>query len=362
MISQFYGRYSKTLLWMAALSLPFLMRLADSLPTNNNVETWLPGNSEVRRTYNAFKRDFGAEEVILIGVAETAADDRVIEAVCRRIDELPGTRQCLSPARLQSVMQSFGVTPEQGDARLSGFLLSDQADATKSLTGLVVLLSPEGLRDRAALVRQIDQILDYSQVRGEDVHLAGAPVVVAEMDRLGNPESNKQFFLITLMVSWCLLYLTIRQWKPCLAILGSTVWAINLTLAVVQLAGGERNFILGALPIHGDGLHDGDLHPSDSLLSIVGRSTRPAGSRCGDGLEAVPTGHLDHSHRLSLTDGQRHQSGQAVWLRGCGRLGDFTVHGTRTDTGHSESLAASQSADQSADGTIRVGRALDPGS
>ena len=104
-----------------------------------------------------------------------------------------------------------------------------------------------GLTDRAATVQAVREQLSYCQL--EDSQLAGAPVIVSELDRLGSRENNKQFFLVTLAVCLVLLYWTLRDWKLTFGILGVTVWSVNLTLATLFWTGQEMNFILGALPI-----------------------------------------------------------------------------------------------------------------
>jgi uncharacterized protein len=245
MIATFYRKFSLHLLALVLLSFPYLTFLADSLPSNNDIETWLPRESEVRANYEAFKAEFGAEEIVLIGIAEHASDDRLVEALCARIERRPEIRKCWSPERLKAVMQEFGVSHQNADERLTGLAVSESG----KLVGLIALLSEAGLNDRASTVAGIRQDLRYCQLHGDDAHLAGAPVVVAELDRLGSQENNRAFFLITLFICLCLLYYSIRQWKLTLAILGLTVWAINLTQAIIHLAGGEMNFILGALSV-----------------------------------------------------------------------------------------------------------------
>jgi predicted RND superfamily exporter protein len=46
-----------------------------------------------------------------------------------------------------------------------------------------------------------------------------------------------------------LLHYWIRNWRLTLAILGLTVWAIQVTLTILYYCGGEMNFILGALSV-----------------------------------------------------------------------------------------------------------------
>lgn len=245
MVSTFYKKYSKNILWIVVLTFPFLAIQAETLPSNNDIETWLPVESNVRCTYEQFKEEFGAEELILIGMPSDGADGPLVEAVCRRIEGLDGIRQCWSPARLQAVMEEMEVTESEIERRLKGLAVSDDG----TLIGLVALLSKEGLADRASTVADIRHQLDYCQLGGDDVNLAGSPVVVAELDRLGSRKGNKRFFLITLLISLCLLYYTIRQWNLTLSILGLTVWAIQLNLTMVKFAGGEMNFIMGALSV-----------------------------------------------------------------------------------------------------------------
>src|SRR6185369_11636492 len=285
MLSRFYHQHSKTILWMVALSFPLLAITAAAIPSNNDIETWLPKGSDVRATYEQFKRDFGVEEVILIGVERQAADDKLVESICTKLDRLPGVRKCWSPARLQAQMHELGVSEKESRERLLGLSISD-ANSGGKLLGLVALLSDPGLKDRAGTVRDIEKELDYCQLRGNELCLAGGPVVVTELDRLGGHEENQKFFLITLVICLGLLYYWIRDWKLTLSILGLTLWAIQLTVAIFCLAGGEMNFILGALSvmvmvftleacIHVLHYHKASLHEADPLAEALSLSWKP---------------------------------------------------------------------------------------
>ncbi len=245
MLSKFYNRFSIHLLCLAGLLLPYLLITGDSIPSNNDIETWLRRDSTVRSAYDDFKSRFGAEELILIGLKNEPDQERLVEAVCQRVEQLPGIRKCWSPSRMAALMSESGVTDEQIEDRLTGLSISDDG----RLIGLVALLSAEGLQDRAATVDQVREQLDYCQLSNDDVNLAGAPVVVAELDRLGNRDNNKIYFVGALLLCQLMLYAALRDWKLTLAIVGLTIFAINLTLTIVSLAGGEMNFILDALPV-----------------------------------------------------------------------------------------------------------------
>ncbi|WP_145230032.1 efflux RND transporter permease subunit [Gimesia algae] len=245
MISSFYKKYSRQLIWGVFCTLPILTIMAELLPSNNDIETWLPKDSDVRIVYDRFKAEFGAEEVVLVAVQGGLNQTSLVEATAGRIEALPTVRQCWTPQRLKSILHEFKVEPAEIDKRLNGLLMNSE----KNVAGILVLLSDTGIKNRAGTVEGIREKLEYNQLTGNEVQLAGAPVVIAELDRLGSQKNNKKFFIITLLISLGLLYYSFREWKKTLATLGLTIWAINLTTAMIYLGGGEMNFILGALSV-----------------------------------------------------------------------------------------------------------------
>lgn len=245
MLSNFYKKQSRTLLCLVALSTPFFFLQAQKLPNNNDIETWLPKESVVRAMYERFKRDFGVEEAILIGLENRELDDPLVDAVCGRLDRVQGIRKCWSPKRLIGIMQQMGVSEEEAKQRLTGLALSDKG----RMIGLIAVLSEAGIKDRKGTVAALNQELEYCQLRGKDICVAGAPVVVTQLDRLGGQAENQKYFYITLAFCLALLYYWIRNWRLTLAILGLTVWAIQVTLTILYYLGGEMNFILGALSV-----------------------------------------------------------------------------------------------------------------
>src|SRR6202011_4943256 len=111
------------------------------------------------------------------------------EAVCGRIERLPGVRRCWSPARLAALMAEGGVSSEEACSRLKGLVLSED----EKLAGLVVLFSEAGLADRAGTIRDIRRELAYCRLDGDRSFLSGTPVVVNELDRVGGAKENTKF-------------------------------------------------------------------------------------------------------------------------------------------------------------------------
>src|SRR5262245_76951 len=120
MISKFYQKYSKLILWSVALTFPWVWYQAESIRSNNDIETWLPRNTDVRQNYEDFKADFGGEEIIVIGLRQHAADPQLIEALAGRLERQPGIRDCWTPDRMQQRMEQFGVPAEEARQRLTG--------------------------------------------------------------------------------------------------------------------------------------------------------------------------------------------------------------------------------------------------
>ncbi|MFM9962502.1 MAG: efflux RND transporter permease subunit [Planctomycetaceae bacterium] len=244
MLSTFYKKHGLRLLLLSLAMLPVLHFYADAITSNNDIEAWLPENSQVRRTYEEFKTRFGAEEVILIGL-DAQLGDELIEGVVGRIERRPGVRHCWTPQRMHAVMRDLSVKDDDIAQRLSGLFVSRDGKRI----GAVVMLSEHGIRDRAGTVSDIREVLKYCQLDGDAVNMAGSPVVIAELNRLGGRESNKVFFIVSLGICAGLLYYQLRDWPLTGMILGLTVFAIQATISILRLCGGEMNFVLDALPV-----------------------------------------------------------------------------------------------------------------
>ena len=245
MISSFYQRYSLYIIGAFLLSLAVIHPLAESIPPNNDTETWLADNNQAQALYEEFRYHFGAEEVILITLDRTKYDPQFIEALSGRLEGLDEIRTVWSPSRFESLMRGFGVEDEQIPGRLKQVAVSKDG----KLAGIAALLTPLGVKDRTATMSRVTSVLEYCHLKPGDVHLAGGPVVIAELDRLGGKEANQSYFIITILICHGVLWLTLRQFVPALLILASTIWAFQLTLAIVNLCGGEMNFILDSLPV-----------------------------------------------------------------------------------------------------------------
>lgn len=244
MIARFYQQYGKLLLLGVALSFPWLYMRAEAIKSNNDIETWLPHGTAVRQAYDDFKAEFGADEVLIIGLPGQT-NPALVEAVAGRIERVPGIRSCATSERLVTRMTYLGVPEAEAQQRLVG-LVADPAGKT---TGLLAFLSEAGLKDRGGVVAGIRQAIAYCQIPAQDAALTGAPVIVNELDRLGNQHSGRPYFLLTLLISLGLLQYSLRHWGMSLSVLGLTIWGIQANQSLVAALGGEMNFIMGSLSV-----------------------------------------------------------------------------------------------------------------
>lgn len=244
MISRFFHRYYRWIIFFVVLTFPLLWWQAESIPTNNDIETWLPRNTEVRQEYERFKRDFGAEEILVIGLQQDV-DPHLIEPLARRLERLDELKIVWTPTRLRSTMMHLGVPEEEAQQRLTHLLLSP----TGAMQGLVASMSEAGSRNRASTVNKVRKALEFCGLSSNQVALNGAPVIVTELDKMGSQRANRGFFLITLAISLTLLYLSFGHSGMALSTLGVTLWGIYLTQAMLRWCGGEMNFILGSLSV-----------------------------------------------------------------------------------------------------------------
>jgi len=244
MLSTFYKKYGLRILLLSLAALPILHFYAEAIPSNNDIEAWLPENSEVRQTYEEFKIRFGAEEVILIGL-DASLGEELIESIAGRVERRPGVRRCWTPQRMREVMRELSVKENDISQRLSGLFVARDGKRI----GAVVMLSEKGIHDRAGTVQDIRDVLKYCQLDQNSFNLAGAPVVIAELNRLGGRENNKLFFLISLGICAGLVYYQLHDWSLTAMIMGLTVFSIQGTVAILRFCGGEMNFVLDALPV-----------------------------------------------------------------------------------------------------------------
>lgn len=245
MNSGFYHRNSKRIIVAVAVSLALVWNTADTIPPNNNTESWISSENIDRKTYEEFRHHFGGEELILVALERDKHSARFVESFCSRLESLDEIRKVWSPDRLSGLMSKLGVPESEHEKRLRGISISTDGE----LIGVAAILTPAGLTDRTATMRRVNEVLKYCDLSESQVRMTGAPVIVAELDRLGGKEANRQYFTLTIVICFGILWFLLKQVAPAGLILLEVIWAFQVTLAIVNVCGGEMNFILDSLPV-----------------------------------------------------------------------------------------------------------------
>ncbi len=243
MITNFYSRYSFAFLMTCLISLPVLTWYGEGLKDNNDIETWLPKNSEVRLNYEEFCRTFGDDESILIGFEKPFPAQEQLNALAGRVAGLKGVGNCWTRTQVMELMTNNEVSEETASQRLVHLLTSENGQ----FETLLVILDKAESGDRKQLLASIREQIRYCGITNSI--MAGAPVVASQLDELGSRENTKGLFVLTLVVCGLLLHLNIGCWKTSIGLMIVNVLSIQVTLSLMRILGMEMNFILASLPV-----------------------------------------------------------------------------------------------------------------
>lgn len=243
MVSRFYERHSRRILLLCLCILPVVTICGELVPSNNDVEAWLPRDSRIRREYNHFRETFGADETVLIAFEQPFPAPERIAAAARRIAGLDGVATCWTRRDLLESMLSNHVEQDSAEERLVHLMAAPDG----SLETMLVSIGQGGTKDRRKTVREIRDQLAYCQL--DRAILAGGPIVGTQLDRLGNRKNSAMLFGLTILICFGLLHLNIGCWKTSGALMVGNLLCIQLTQCSILFLGYKMNFVLSALPV-----------------------------------------------------------------------------------------------------------------
>ena len=243
MVSDFYRRQSIALLLCCLVVLPVLTFLGNQVSSNNDIETWLPRNSEIRDNYDSFCDTFGRDETILIAFEKPFPEPARLQAASDRLTGLPGVSVCWTRRRIVESMLSNQVQRATANDRLVNLLTTVNDD----LETMLVSINDHGIAHRRQTVAAIRGQLAYCNM--STAILAGGPIVATQLDHLGSRKRSSMLFLLTLVICLVLLRLNIGCWKTSGALILANVFCIEMTLSAIWATGYEMNFLMSSLPV-----------------------------------------------------------------------------------------------------------------
>ncbi len=243
MVSQFYRRHSANILLFCLAALPILTICSELVVSNNDIETWLPRNSQTRTDYDNFCRTFGADETILVAFQKPFPEPSRLTAASGRLAGLEGVASCWTRQQLMDTMMANDVSEDIAKSRLVHLM----ATPDDELETMLVSLNRHGTQNRKQVCDEVRSQLAYCQM--PHAVLAGGPIVGTQLDKLGSRKQAAALFMLTMGICFVLLHLNINCWKTSGALMLANLLCINLTMTTIWLSGYEMNFILSSLPV-----------------------------------------------------------------------------------------------------------------
>ena len=281
MAADFYNRHAKGIIIASVVVLPLLTILGEQIPSNNDIDTWLPRDSASRVAYDDFYRTFGADETILIAFERPFPKDERLAAFTQRLLGLEGVANCWSRRDVIDVMTSNSVSQSTANQRLVN-LMSTPEDRLETI---LLTINEYGSSNRSETIQRIRGQLAYCSMNNAIV--AGGPIVADQLDKLGNRQEAMFLFTMTLIICYLLLWANIGCWKTSGGLMLANILCIEATLATLWTIGMEMNFIMSCLPVmvmvfttaaavHFIGHYRQEYHRSDAVAAALKGVLRPA--------------------------------------------------------------------------------------
>ena len=245
------------LLLYAVCLLPAIVYGArEILHTNKNSPfEWVPASFLPRQEYEAFRREFGSGEVLIVSWPGCTVDSPVlsnVEANLRRPDLFrsqdgePYIEQVISgqDALRELMAEPLELTRKEALARVSGTLVG----ADGATTCAVITLTPAGLRDRDRVVRLLrNGLTNNCHVPEADQHYAGPVIDGLTVDQASN-DSLDHFAIPSAIAVFAVCWCSLRWLPGALVVVGISVYCEAATMALIHWCGGEMSALLIVLP------------------------------------------------------------------------------------------------------------------
>jgi len=244
------------LLWLkllAILPLPWIVTGVLSVrQSSGDMRQWLPDGQEAGRNYEAFRRQFGADDFLILSWPNCPPDDDRLERVAAALENRSGVsgdaliRRILTPAReIDRLTESpLRLSRETAIENLEGLLVG--RDHTAAC--MIVELSSHAREDPERTLADIRSTAEeFGPIEPDKLLIAGsvyeAAFIVSE-SRRSMRENTGLSVLAGLIVTLCCL----RRLHLTAVVVVSAVYATLLALAAVHLTGGRFNSVMIVMP------------------------------------------------------------------------------------------------------------------
>jgi len=256
MNQDFYRRHAGKILMVAAGFIPVLawgaFRAYDR--SNNQVDQWLPRDSEATALYDDFLRAFGSDEFVLVSWEGCTLTDP-------RLEEFALHLEGKGEADAATAMFAEVVTGRRAyDALLAAPLRLTRSQALRRLEGTlvgrdgrttcaVVTLSDVGDADRSAALEAIQRIAAEHGVAADDQRLGGDATIGAAIDVESQRAVNQWILVPSMALALLIAWACLRNVRLALMVFLLSEYCYALSEAVIYFTGGTMNLLLVIVPV-----------------------------------------------------------------------------------------------------------------
>ncbi len=249
------GTYRLVMLFVV-LTLPVMGWAAfQALQTNaNSPLDWVPPSFPARADYEAFRKEFGTGDVVVISWPGCTVEDRRLDLVAKYLRE---SRNFFNPDyqwKFERVVTGREVFQQLVDAplnlpvaearrRLQGSLLGSDGETTC----IIAALTPEAMAERRNVVLTIHAVLKACGIPLADQHIAGPVIDGLSVDEAGR-QSMSHLVPPSALVVFLVCCWSLRSFRAACLVFLLSVYAQGLTLAMLHLGGETMSALLIVLP------------------------------------------------------------------------------------------------------------------
>jgi predicted RND superfamily exporter protein len=232
------------------LALPFGIFAVVNLPMGSaGVHQWLPEGRLERLRYEAFAKNFGTDQVVLISWEKCAIDDPRLAAFQERIVRLPAyaswfTKLEATDSVVASLMQPpLRLSEEEAKSRLRGVLCGNNNTAC-----VVLGVTAEGVRSHKKVVDAIRSVSDeVSDLGREQLRMVGTVFEAYAVDEAAEASLQK-LVLPSSILGFVLSALCLGSIRGALLVLMIASFGQLIAIGLVFYTGNQFSAVLIVLP------------------------------------------------------------------------------------------------------------------
>jgi len=219
----------------------------------DGVVQWLPSDTPESSRYFDFVDLFGIDDFVIASWTGCTLDDPRLEKFAAAVRDNLGARggdpplvaEVTTAADVAALLRAppLSLSPRQTQRRLQGFLLGPEGTAA-----VVIQATPAGARRQKDLVDDLTRIAhDAAGVPPEALYLGGTIFESVAIER-ESFASLKQFVVPSALVVVALAWLTVRDLRLVIIMLGLSVFCQALSVATLTFTGRTIDAVLIVMP------------------------------------------------------------------------------------------------------------------